>query len=249
LATEIEIDRNCFKGIASYNASENKIIIQHLFSNKVSVVDRKSHEISEYLLPEDGEFVCFNKTETELLMRLPYAKCVLMQDINTNKVLFSASYSDPFVAACLNENETEIATVTCNGRLHIWDKKTAKELLTEGYGFCGITEKSVSFCPQAQQLLIYGASPLVWLQDRYMSKNVAKTFRHPATVMCARRNGDRICTMACDQKIRIWDIKNKEIIKTIPLESLWINSLEWSSDGTKIVAGFGTTVAIWSCED
>lgn len=255
IVEEVEIRRSYFNATASYNASEKKIIIEHLYHNQVSVFDRDTDEITEYLLPKGSEFVCFNKTETEMLMRLPRKESIplnrgnlVMRDIETNKILFSATYADFFIAACLNEDETQVATMTNCGRLHIWDKKTGKELLTKYYGFSGITGRSVSFCPQTQELLIYGASPVILLQDRN-NINVTKAFRHPEVVTCARRNGDKICTMACDGSIRIWDINKQEVIKTIPINSLFVNSLEWSTDGTKIVVGFGKKVEIWSCQD
>ena len=234
-------------GIASFNQAETRIIVSDHISGNVLIYARDKSGVYALFSDTFEGFVCFNKKETKIVTRSFDRGKLCIRDADTEKELFTVLYEYPFVSACFNEEETEVATMAKDGMLQVWDRNSAKELLRCKHDFPGLTGKSVSFNKQGTEILACGASPIVYVWDKENGK-ILMTLEHPNKVICARFNsqGNEICTMAIDGNIRVWDKKTGNIVATFPAGSFFVNSLEWSTDGTKIVAAVGNRAYIWS---
>src|SRR6266404_5769342 len=106
-------------GIASFNQAETRIIISDHIRSNVSIYARNKSGIYELCSDIIKGFVCFNKKETNFVARsLRFSKGKLwIRDAETHCELFSVTYEYPFVSACFNTNETEIATMATDGML------------------------------------------------------------------------------------------------------------------------------------
>ncbi len=197
-----------------------------------------------------GDFVCFNKTETEALIR-SFDGAVRIKDMSTGTELLRVQNKSRLVSAYFNENETEIITMANNGVLQVWGRDSGIELLNSVHNFVG---KSAHFNTQGTELLVYGAFPTAYILDRKNGKIVME-LKHPTNICFARfnREGNEIVTVTCAQKIRIWDRIHKKVIAKWYYGGAcyphYTTFPKWNNEETKIIIGLDKIARIWARYD
>lgn len=131
--------------------------------------------------------------------------------------------------------------------LRVWDLETGKELAK-----MGPFETETDTCavdPLMQRIILGCDDGIIRVFELGTWKLVTEIEGHTSAikkVAVSPQNGD-IMSAAYDQQILVWDAKTFE--KKIKLEShssLWERSFNWSSNGSRIVAGtFDGTVLVW----
>jgi WD40 repeat protein len=162
-----------------------------------------------------------------------------------------AAHKDAITSVAVHPGGTQIASVSLDKTIKLWDLESGKELRT--ITGIGGSVNAVSFSPDGKTLIHGAEDKTIRIWDAETGRAVRTINGHTDYVNEARYSpdGKRIASCADDKLIKIWDAATGREIRTLSGHTDMVGVIAWSPDGKRIASGSieeEKTIRIWDAE-
>lgn len=138
----------------------------------------------------------------------------------------------PASAIAVTPDGSTIAAADAQGQIQLWNAANGQSL---GY-FQGHTGKvtALAFSPGYKQLASVGEDGLVKCWRYPLVK--PQLLNHPKVVrrMCLSKDGNRLLTLADDQRVRIWNLVNGQVEHNYQVDQQPLKAVAYAADGRSV---------------
>jgi len=178
------------------------------------------------------------------------AQDALHRSIQSSRVLATLSDSTLQIdGIAYNHAGTQLAWISDDGTLKIWDVSTAKELLTLHAGIPTINvPRKISFSPDDTRVATPAGEHSAKIWDVVSGKLLLTLVGHTDEVTSASfsSDGKRIATSSGDGTSKVWDAATGKELLTLTGQNESVNDIAFSPDGMYLAtAGEDGTAIIW----
>ena len=178
------------------------------------------------------------------------AQDALHRSLQASRVLATLSGSTLQIDGIVyNHTGTQLASISDDGTLKIWDVSTNKELLTLQAGFPSINApRKISFSPDDTRLATPAGEHTAKIWDAASGKILLTLAGHTDEVLSVSfsLDGKRIATSSADGTSKIWDAATGSELLTLTGQNESVNDIAFSPDGMYLAtAGEDSAAMIW----
>jgi WD40 repeat protein/serine/threonine protein kinase len=194
-----------------------------------------------------GRILGLNGDATRAVTRTPGvpSQNLLVIEPSSGKTVALLEGHGSATMAVFSADGSRIASASLDGRLQVWDGRSAKLLASA-------TVKPwraprIALSPDGTRLA--ATTPYdVQLFDTSSGKLLRTIQAQPSAIFALRfsPDGTRIASGASDGKVRLWDTTSGDLLRTMTDSQAMITALSFSPDGTKLVSGTqNRAIRIW----
>lgn len=169
-------------------------------------------------------------------------RTVRVWDVNTGLPVVTIGAGNRIRLARFAPDGTRIVAFTY-GPVQLWDSTSGRQVAEFKTELVG----AGSFSPDGRRLLMLGptrADPAPRVVDVRSGQALLRLEGEPFASSAFSPDGTRIITARDD--IRIWDGGTGRLLRTIDAHGIWINMVQVSSDGQRVLsAGYDKTARVW----
>jgi WD40 repeat protein len=198
--------------------------------------------------------VCFSDGDQKIIST-SFDKTIKVWDATTGLETASIDIPgckvDPFIGFLLSPKGNQIAGLSDNGSVKIWNTINGQETLTLKGPIVRIG--GIAFSPDGKQIAILvpdnAQGPFVlkiWNTTTGQETLTLKGNPRPVSSMAYSPDGKRIVTGNVDSTLKVWDASTGQEILTLKGHAGGIGRVAYSPDGKRIVSGSMDGIKIWN---
>jgi len=142
-----------------------------------------------------------------------------------------------------------LASGSLDGTIILWDVSRKRPIKSLKHRFDGTLShvSAISFSPDRKWLVSAGMNVKFWNVTDIRNPTEGPTLTHDSWVQAVDFSSDGKFLAAGDQRgnVKIWDVQNKQIIKTLKRDSEGISTVKFSSDNRLLVTGGKFYISLW----
>jgi glucose/arabinose dehydrogenase len=164
---------------------------------------------------------------------------VIIRDPDTLRERARLRHTNWVWSMAFSPDSDKLVTAQGDGRMRLWDVKTATELPTfRGHAGSFIC---VAYSPNGRYVLSGGveADKTVRLWDAKTGEELRRFNGHGSIVwsVAFSKDGRRALTGCADGMVRLWDVESGDLLAGLKGHTGWVHSVAFSPDGSLAVSG------------